>query len=121
MTAVELILALEEEMELVPLCRKGWWVAFGAPRPLRPVRVVAGEREALAAPVEDALADEARAPARGVQRAGTVPPGDPRRRDRRDPQPPAPRPTPDPAPPPVPEPPATPDLPPDPRSQRGRR
>jgi hypothetical protein len=85
MSTVELILALEEEMELVPLSRKGWWVAFGAPRP----------------------------------RAGTVPPSDPRRRERRDRQPPAPRPSPDPAP--APEPPVNPELPPGPRSHRRGR
>ena len=31
MGSVEFVLALEERMELVPL-RRGWWVAFGAPR-----------------------------------------------------------------------------------------
>ncbi|HXY40316.1 MAG TPA: hypothetical protein VEQ10_11625 [Vicinamibacteria bacterium] len=31
MASVEYIVALEQQMELVPL-RRGWWVAFGAPR-----------------------------------------------------------------------------------------
>jgi hypothetical protein len=96
MSTVELILALEEEMELVPLCRKGWWVAFGAPRPRLAALSAGAERE-----------------------AGPVPPADPRRRERRDPQPPTPRPAPDPAP--APDPPAPPEMPPGPRTHRGRR
>jgi hypothetical protein len=30
MGAVDYVIALEQEMELVPL-KRGWWVAFGAP------------------------------------------------------------------------------------------
>ncbi len=30
MGAIDYVIALEQEMELVPL-RRGWWVAFGAP------------------------------------------------------------------------------------------
>jgi len=30
MGAIDYVIALEQEMELVPL-KRGWWVAFGAP------------------------------------------------------------------------------------------
>jgi hypothetical protein len=121
MGTVEYVVALEQQMELVPL-RRGWWVAFGGPR--QPV--VAEVREAGA----HTDAGEAEPAGKGAepgelrpqrQRAGTVPPGEPKRRDRREPQPPSPRPMPDPAPSPIPDPPSTPDLPVTPRSGRGRR
>jgi hypothetical protein len=101
MGAVEYVVALEQQMELVPL-KRGWGVAFGGPRP--PVAQAAGEPRVTA--------DE---------RAGTVPPTDPKRRRRNEPQPPSPRPMPDPAPSPVPDPPSTPDLPVTPRDARGGR
>jgi len=100
MGSVEFVLALEERMELVPL-RRGWWVAFGAPRQVSRTEPLSPE------PAE--------------ARAGTIPPPEPRRRDRREPQPPAPRPKPDPAPGPVPDPQPSPDLPVTPRSGRGGR
>ncbi len=130
MPTVEFIIALEQRMELVPL-RRGWWVAFGAPRQTAPAPSTTPQpasTEVLAStPGEttDAPAaggDERRTLGRQRQRAGTVPP-EPGRRDRRQPQPPSPRPMPDPAPAPapVPEPPGTPDQPPTPRSgRRGR-
>ncbi len=128
MASVEYIVALEQEMELVPL-RRGWWVAFGAPRQpdkpapaLEPVSpdttTAAGETEPATRPQPG---DERATLGRPRQRAGTVPPSEPRRRDRREPQPPSPRPMPDPAPVPVPDPPSTPDLPVTPRSGRGGR
>ncbi len=128
MASVEYIIALEQQMELVPL-RRGWWVAFGAPRqpakpaaalePVSPDGVAAsGEAETAGRPQPG---EERPALGRPRQRAGTVPPSEPKRRDRREPQPPSPRPMPDPAPVPVPEPPAPPDLPVTPRSGRGGR
>jgi hypothetical protein len=48
MATVEFVLVLEQRMELVPL-RKGWWVAFGAPRQAVDVpRSAAPSREASA-------------------------------------------------------------------------
>jgi len=128
MASVEYIVALEQQMELVPL-RRGWWVAFGAPRQpataapaLEPV-----SPDATASPSDSEPAarpqpgDERPRLGRPRQRSGTVPPSEPKRRDRREPQPPSPRPMPDPAPVPVPDPPSTPDLPVTPRSDRGDR
>src|SRR5512143_321987 len=115
MGTVEYVVALEQQMELVPL-KRGWWVAYGGPRPLAtvPVRTPAGDEPG----VLKRGPDEAPAPepprrggrSRAPQRAGTVPPSEPKRR-RGEPQPPSPRPMPDPAPSPVPEPPSTPDTP----------
>ncbi len=128
MASVEYIVALEQQMELVPL-RRGWWVAFGAPRqPAKPAPIepVAAETSPGQADSQDA-SGRPQPPAdrstvgRPRQRAGTVPPSEPKRRNRREPQPPSPRPMPDPAPGPLPEPPSTPDLPTTPRSGRGRR
>ena len=122
MGTVEYVVALEQQMELVPL-RRGWWVAFGGPR--QPM--VAAARESgrvLDAEVEPEPAAKAAEPpdARSQrQRSGTVPPSEPKRRDRREPQPPTPRPMPDPAPSPIPDPPSTPDLPITPRGERDRR
>jgi DNA polymerase-3 subunit gamma/tau len=120
MGTVEYVVALEQQMELVPL-RRGWWVAFGGPRQpaAAPARNSdAAERDPELDPLSPPLEPELRSPR---QRAGTVPPSEPKRRSRREPQPPTPRPMPDPAPAPVPEPPSTPDLPVTPRSGRGRR
>ena len=122
MGTVEYVVALEQQMELVPL-RRGWWVAFGGPR------------QPVAAPARDSgrgtgCEDEPEAAGKNAepgelrpqrQRAGTVPPSEPKRKIRREPQPPTPRPMPDPAPAPIPEPPSTPDLPVTPRSGRSRR
>ena len=124
MATVEFILALERRMELVPL-RKGWWIAFGAPRQTAAVQ----ERSV---PHDDALEaggppTEATEPCAGAeterpgarrQHAGSTPPAEPKRRGGREPQPPTPRPMPDPAP--APDPPTTPDVPPSPRG-RGRQ
>lgn len=119
MGTVEYVVALEQEMELVPL-RRGWWVAFGGPRqPMATAQresSLNGDMASDGAKAADPL--EARSQR---QRAGTVPPTEPRRKDRREPQPPTPRPMPDPAPGPLPDPPSTPDLPVTPRSGRGRR
>lgn len=130
MASVEYIVALEQQMELVPL-RRGWWVAFGAPRqPAKPAPALEPVSPDIPAPAaadapeaggRQAASGERPALGRPRQRAGTVPPSEPRRRDRREPQPPSPRPMPDPAPQPVPDPPSTPDLPVIPRSGRGGR
>ncbi len=44
MATVDFILALEQRLELVPL-RKGWWIAFGAPRQRLEMRRVAPRLE----------------------------------------------------------------------------
>ena len=94
MASVEYIVALEQQMELVPLPR-GWWVAFGAPRqPAKPapaLEPVSPDAAPVSADAPDArpqAAGERPALGRPRQHAGTAPPSEPRRRDRRDPQPP---------------------------------
>lgn len=129
MGTVEYVVALEQEMELVPL-KRGWWVAFGGPQRPAALSVSVGARTGDEPPVErqpDETAEPMRPePSRGgarsrtAQRSGTVPPSEPKRR-RREPQPPSPRPMPDPAPSPVPDPPSTPDIPVTPRDSRGGR
>ncbi len=117
MATVEFILALEERMELVPL-RKGWWVAFGAPRQPQKAAVAPSPREG----VEAAGADAPESPIPEVSEhrsrephhshGGNVPLPEPRPK-RREPQPPTPRPMPDPAPVPAPnpDPPGSPEVP----------
>ncbi len=118
MATVEFILALEERMELVPL-RKGWWVAFGAPR--QPPRPSVGP-----SPLEETETAGADAPESPMvpevserlsrephhRHGGNVPLPEPRPK-RREPQPPTPRPMPNPAPAPAPnpDPPGSPEIP----------
>lgn len=128
MGTVEYVVALEQQMELVPL-KRGWWVAFGGPRQpaTSPVAAPAGDMPGTTsgaradAPEPDGSEPSLRGPRSGRTRAGTVPPSEPRRRRQREPQPPSPRPMPDPAPSPVPDPPSTPDMPISPRASRGGR
>lgn len=128
MGAVEYVVALEQQMELVPL-KRGWWVAFGGPRQpaMPPVAHPAGDVPGAPSGARaDAAEPDASEPPHGPRgggrmRAGTVPPSEPKRRRQREPQPPSPRPMPDPAPSPVPDPPSTPDMPPSPRASRGGR